>query len=259
MNLLTFTESEAVTAFLVFVRTMTLVTSNPLFGHRNISVRIRILFGVVLSVVLIPVVPSSPTLVFGMWEMGMRIIQEIFIGAAIGFLVTILFSVVSLSGQLISYSAGLAMASMFDAAQQSQSTVLVAVKTMVLFLTFLALNFHHVIVRAMAYSFIAVPPGAVHGGARVGFYFARQFSMIFETALLLALPIILVVFLVNLCMAIIARVAPQMNVFFSIGAQTNEQLALLLLGLSFPMVVAVLTRLFGGLEQYFAEVILQFQ
>ena len=176
-----------------------------------------------------------------------------------GFLVSMLFSVVMISGQIIGSTSGLQMASLFDPTLQTQVTVLGSFKTLVLFLVFLAMDFHHVMLRALAWSFTAVPPGGGQGGARAGFYVFNLFSTVFETAVIMSLPIVLVVLIINLAMAIIARIAPQMNVFFAVGAQINEYVALILLALSFPVIVNLLTSMFSGMEQFLADVIRQFR
>jgi len=191
--------------------------------------------------------------------LAVRIAHESFIGLSVSFLIALMFSVVAISGQLIATSAGLQMAAMFDPTLHSQLTPISVLKSIVLFLIVLALDFHHVMIRGLVWSFTAIPPGGGTGGARVGFFLVKQLGTLLETSVLMALPVMLVVLIVNLAMAIIARVAPQMNVFFSVGGQLNEVLGLGLLGLSLPAIGSVMISLFSGMESLMADVIRQFR
>lgn len=259
MTILSFSEPQVLTAFLVFVRTMALLTTNPLFGNQSVPTRIRILFAVFVSFVLIPVVPTTPGLTFGMFEMASRVTHEALIGAAMGFLVTVMFSIAAIAGHFISSAGGLAMASLFDPSLQTQTTVIGSLKTMVLFLLVLATDLHHLILHALVGSFIAIPPGAGTGGARAGFYMVKLFTTVLEAALIMAIPVLVVVFIINLAMAIIARIAPQMNVFFSVGGSLSEQATLLVVAFSLPALSALLTGMMSGLGDRLMELIRQFQ
>lgn len=259
MTLYTFTEAELITAFLVFVRTAALLLSNPLFGNNSVPTRMRVVFAVFTSFVLIPVIPSTPGLSFGMFEMAARIAHEALIGLSMGFLVTILFSIVAIAGHLASTVGGLQMAQMFDPSLQTQSTVLGTIKTIVLFMVVLSTNLHHLIFYALVKSFQAIPPGSGFGGARAGFYLIRQFSDVLQAAMILAIPVLLVVFIINLSMAIIARIAPQMNIFFSIGGSINEQATVLVVAFSLPAISALLSGMMSGLGDRLLEMVKQFQ
>jgi flagellar biosynthetic protein FliR len=259
MTLFSISEVDLLTGFLVMVRVLSMIATSPVFGNRNIPPRIRLVFAIFLTLVLVPVVPEARPLSQGLAELAVRIAHETFIGVSIGFLVTTLFSVVAIAGQLIGTSAGMQLAQQFDPTLQTQVTSLVMFKSMVLMLVFLSLDLHHVVLRGMVYSFTAIPPGGGYGGARAGFYLVKLFDTVFQTAFIMALPVLLVVLLINLSMAIIARVAPNMNVFFSVGSQVNEVAALVVLALSLPVIVQLLNSMFSGMEQNLADLIRQFR
>lgn len=258
MVMLQFTDAELLTAFLVFVRTLALFVSNPLFGNNNIPVRIRILMGVWVGMVLLPVVPTSPGLTFGLAELSSRVIHEAFIGVSMGFLVTLLFSLVAVAGHLMSSASGITMSQMFDPSLQTQVTVLGSLKTVLMFLIVLSTDLHHIVLRGLAASFASIPPGGGGSGIRAGFYMVKLFTTVLQGALTIALPVLVVVFIINLAMAIIARIAPQMNVFFSVGNLVTEQAALVVLSLSLPAIAALIVSLLGDLDVHMTELIRQF-
>lgn len=258
MPILKFTEAELMTAFLVFVRTLALFVANPLFGNNNIPVRIRIITGLWVGMVLLPMVPTSPGLSFGLAELTSRVIHEAFIGVSMGFLVTVLFSLVAVAGHVMSSASGITMSQLFDPSLQTQVTVLGSMKTVLLFLVFLGADLHHILIRGLAASFASIPPGGGGSGIRAGFYMVKLFTTVLQGALSIALPVLLVVFVINLAMAIIARIAPQMNVFFSVGNVINEQAALLVLSMSLPAIAALILSLMGDLDVHLTELIRQF-
>lgn len=258
VTILSFTEAELITAFLVFVRTVTFLSTNPLFGNSSVPVRIRLIFSAFLALLFIPVVPATPGLTSGLFEMSARIVHEAFIGASMGFLVTLMFTVIAIAGHMISSTAGLQMASMFDPSLQTSNTVLGTLKSIVMFLVFVSMDLHHVLIEALAWSFVKLPPGAGFGGARAGFYLVQLFTTVLKVGFTVSLPVLLVVFMINLAMAIIARIAPQMNVFFAIGGSINEQALLLLVAVSLPAITSTMSGLLSGVGDRLLELIRQF-
>lgn len=248
MTLFTVTEVELITLFLIFTRISGMMVANPVFGSVNLPMQYRVLMSVFLTTAISSVVPLTPSVKNGMLELMLRIVQEAVVGITIGYMVSLVFSVVSVAGQLIATAAGLQMASLFDPTLNTQSSALVTFHSTVLFLTFFALDLHHLLIKAIWYSFMAIPPGMPYELDKVGVFMAKNFGMIITTSLVMALPVLLVVLIINLSMAIIARIAPQMNVFFSVGAQANAFISLALLGLSMPMIGRSLSGLLDKID-----------
>jgi flagellar biosynthetic protein FliR len=256
-----------VTGLLVLVRVLALVGTNPVMGHRNIPTQYKVLLAFFLTLVIVPVVPEGEPLEHGLWELAGRLAYEALVGISISFVISIVFSISSVVGQMVATASGLSMGSFLDLSQESQTTVLGSIKAILFFLVFLALDLHLLMVKALVDSFAVVAPGAGPvtsvgsglGGAAAGIFFANHFAMVFETALTMSLPILLVVLLLNLAMGIIARVAPSMNVFFAVGVPLSASVALLVLSLSLPVIASVLMSVFGGIGPSFQAVLTTFR
>jgi flagellar biosynthetic protein FliR len=82
---------------------------------------------------------------------------------------------------------------------------------MVMVMVFLALDGHHVLIRTLAASIAAMPPGG-SVGMDIGLTI-EQSSVMFVFGLALAAPVMFMLWLADVAMAIFARSMPQLNVF----------------------------------------------
>ena len=253
MTLIQLQAESLTTAFFVITRVTTLFSTNPVFGHRAIPAMARITLGILTSFLIIPLVPPADSESITLSGFTIGLVSEFFLGLSIGLLITMMFSVAVVAGQSVSSAAGIHIASFFDATLKTPATVVVTLKTIILFLIFLSLDYHHIIIRSVAYSFRVLPPGHISIDYAIGPFLARLFSAIIETAFTMTVPALLVVLIVQLAMAIIARIAPQMNVFFSVGGILNISLALMVLTLSFPTIAAIFEGFMSTMDDHIME------
>ena len=79
---------------------------------------------------------------------------------------------------------------------------------------FLVTNSHYFLIETLFQNFSLIQPGAGNFSGAVGGSFIRGGSIIYELALKFAAPALIFLLLVDISIAFIARVMPQMNVFF---------------------------------------------
>ena len=251
----TFTTTELVSllnGFLwPFVRISALLVATPLFGARTVPVRVRVCLAVLLTVIIAPqlTVPSDvePLSVAGAVMAG----REALIGTGMGFLLQMVFGAVAMAGEIIALSMGLAFASIVDP-ERGGSVPLVS-QYFVVFstLVFLALDGHLALLTLLVDSFRLLPPDAAGLGAGGFLAIAQWGTRMFEAAVFVALPASAALLVASVSMGLIARSAPQLNIF-AVGFPMTLLLGLAALLLSVPLLAPqfeyVLTQGFEQLQ-----------
>lgn len=195
-----------------FVRLLGLMMSAPVFSNRGMPTRIRLVAGLGIALAILPAAPPMPNIAPGS-GIGLLILgEQVFIGAAIGFVVRIIFSAIDLAGSFIGMQMGLSFALFFDPNSGGQSAVLADFMSMVAVLLFLALDGHLVMIELLLRSFEWLPVGAGLRGEGWSLI-PRYGAAIFSTGLLLALPLLAVMLVTNTALGVLTRAAPQLNLF----------------------------------------------
>lgn len=199
--------------FWPLVRVLALFSAAPLLSHRAIPLRIKVALGVAIAIVLVPNVPAPP-LVDALTARGLALlVQNILVGVVIGFTVRIVFAAFELAGELIGLQMGLSFAGFFSPATGTTENAVASFMSLIALLCFLAIDGHLMLIHALMESFRVFP---LTDAAQVPMDFeriVRLATQMFSIALSLALPFIAVLLLINIVLGVLARVAPQLNIF----------------------------------------------
>jgi flagellar biosynthetic protein FliR len=229
------------------MRTGAMLLTAPLFGNRAIPPQLKIGLTVLVSLLVFPVVDARgialpPGLIS--WALGIG--GEVLLGITIGLMVRFVLAAVNMAGQLIGLEVGLSAPALFNPAFEGQSTVLQTLTDMATLLIFLSTDAHHLLLRGLVYSFHAVPLlGWDFGGSSVE-AMVRLSAELWQVALRISAPLLAAQFLTKVVLALLARAAPQMNVFM-VGFPLQIGGGLLMLALMLPMFAAILDQIFGDL------------
>lgn len=183
----------------------------PLLGSQLVSRQIRIAFAFVIAIIVTPVVPVpeydpvSPAFI-------VLIFEQIIIGVVLGFVVSILFQIFSLAGQLAAMNAGLGFAMSNDPANGVSVATMGQYYLTMASIAFLMTDGHHVMFEYLVESFDYWPIGQ-------GFEAAHYYEIVtlggwmFEKAMLMILPLTIATLVVNLSFGVVAKASPQLNIF----------------------------------------------
>jgi len=139
-------------------------------------------------------------------------IGELLIGAVIAAVMMIGFAAFSFAGRLLDLQIGFGIASLLDLNTQARMPLIGTALSMMAVMMFYLTDGHHTVVRAIAISFEKMP--LAKGIASLDFSFLISFgSALFSFGLILVAPVILVLFLIDVGIAVMSRTMPQMNVF----------------------------------------------
>ncbi len=235
--------------FFIFLRIGAIILTAPVFDSDTIPVLFKagLAFGV--SFLLMPLLnleafPYQP----GLLPFIVGALSEVIMGLMIGILVRMLFAGVVLAGQMVGYQMGLAMANILDPATSEQMPLLGQFNNMMAMLILLAINAHHLFVKALVASFQIVPPYGFHFGNAVMDQLVGFGADMFVISVKLGAPLIAVLLLMSVAFGLAARAVPQMNIFFVAGP-LKIVVGLLFLAFTLPYMSAFLAALMGGLGE----------
>lgn len=150
-------------------------------------------------------VPESMLLLAG-W-----MVAEAAIGLATGLAVAFLIEAVAFAAQAISTQAGFAYASTIDPNTEADSTVLLMLAQLIAGLLFFAMGFDRVVLTILARSLETHPPGAFVASPANAAALVMLGSSIFSTGVHLALPLMTLLFLIDLSIGLLGHLNSQLQ------------------------------------------------
>lgn len=232
------------TAFLFpMARILALMATAPVFNNAAQPKRIRLAVGLAITLALVPVLPPMPTIPPGSW-LGLAVLaQQVLIGVLMGFTLRLAFAAIDIAGGVIGMQMSLSFAMSYDPQTAGQTPVLSEFLSLFATLLFLALNGHLLTLSVLTESFRLLPVSLTPIGAGGFASLMAWSSTIFSAGLLIALPLIATLLIANLGMGVLARVAPQLNIF-AVGFPVTLMSGFVVLMFSIPYIGAALEKLY---------------
>jgi flagellar biosynthesis protein FliR len=197
--------------------------------------------------------PDSPT---GVVPLLGAMAAEAGFGVAIGLVVALVSEAFTLAVQILGIQAGYGYATTIDPNSEADSGVLVALAQLVSWMLFLAFGMERHVIRALARSLESYPAGAFAVTPEARSAVLSLGSVVFTTALRLALPVVALLLLVDIAFALFGKLHAQLQMLsLAFPAKMLATLGMLaLLSRAFPSVyegiaaqgVSALLRLAGG-------------
>jgi flagellar biosynthetic protein FliR len=222
---------------LVVIRVGCILFFFPLWDSKLIPSHIKVYSILVIAAALTPVVaPTLPPFPQTWPGMAALVLRELLLGLSLGLVVLIVFSGVHMAGELLGMQMGFAMVSLIDPNSGAPISVIADLLVLTATTLFLAVNGHHLLLAVLAQSFTEVPVGGTMLPPGNVFALVVPLSRImFQLAIKVVAPVLLVLFLAQVAMGLVARVVPQVQVMILSFPLT---IALGLLFLSLTLMVA---------------------
>jgi flagellar biosynthetic protein FliR len=234
--------------FLAFTRIMAIILHIPVFGGQNIPSQVRIGLGFVLAIVLIPWQPlASDAIAIGTFEYGFSIAKEILIGTLIGFSADLAFGAIQMAGSAMGIGSGFESSRIFNPALGEAGSAFDQIFVMTASMIFLTMDGHHLVLIAIKNTFDVIPLNGslpFNGLETI----MKATSMFIATGIHLALPVMAALVLTDLTLGLLARVAPQVQVYF-LGLPVKVVVAMVALGMSFSVIFPNLILLFKSMVE----------
>jgi flagellar biosynthetic protein FliR len=209
---------------------------------------VRIALAFVLAMVLVPWQPlavDAPSI--GLVEYSISIGKEIFIGTLIGFSADLVFGAIQMAGAAMGIGSGFESSRIFNPAMGEAGSAFDQIFIMMAALMFLVIDGHHLVLIAIQKTFDIIPVNGslpFHGMETI----VTATSTFIAAGIHLALPVMSAVLLTDLILGLLARIAPQVQVYF-LGLPAKVVVALLAMSTTFAVVLPSLSSLFQTMAE----------
>ncbi|MCX6397870.1 MAG: flagellar biosynthetic protein FliR [Propionibacteriales bacterium] len=236
---------------LASVRIVAWLAIVPPFSSRAVPAMAKVVLSLGLAFAVTPGMSGDIPLSF--WALTVNIVTQVLIGAGMGFVTYLLFQAIATAGSLIDLFGGFALAQGFDPLGLTMNTVFGKFHQMLATMLLFATGAHLLIIGGLLRTFHFLPVGTNPDVNKPTDILVTAMGMFFTTAVQIALPMIAVLFIADLGLALLTKVAPQLNAI-NVMFPAKIALTLLLLGLSFPVLPVATERLVDLANQAMATI-----
>jgi len=200
---------------MVFTRLGAAMMIMPGFGGNIMPSRFRLILALAITLVVAPVVaPGLPAMPQTVGGLAVLLVSEVTIGLFLGLVAQVLMAAVNVAGTVIGFQSGFTNAFVFDAVTEQQSNLLTGFMGNLALVVIFATDLHHLMLRAVVDSYALFPSGAEVPLADMSDSLARGVAHSFAIGLKLSAPLLVFALVFQGGMGVLARLMPQMPVFF---------------------------------------------
>lgn len=237
---------------LTFVRMIGFFVQAPIWGSHHVNKPILAGTAAAISIVIYPTVPVTREMIDLGWRMAdsqfaplvFLIAAQVAVGLVIGYVAFIIMAAMQFGAEMLDVQMGLSVAASFDPASHGAVNMIRRWAFYLAMILYLLMDGHHRALEAMRYSFDVIPLSGVEFHRRWLEDVVIKTGGIFVLGLQLAAPIVASLFITQVALGLLARVAPQMNVFM-LSFPLNIMIGLTLLAASLLLMRERLVQLFG--------------
>ncbi|GGA39615.1 flagellar biosynthetic protein FliR [Paenibacillus physcomitrellae] len=234
---------------LIFCRITAFFVVAPVFSARTVPNTFKVGFSGILAVLIFLVYGTKQTVPTDLTFI-LFILREILIGLLMGYVATLIFTVITMAGAFLDIQIGFGIANVLDPMTGASAPVTGNFKYAIATLFFLGMNGHHYLIQAMLRSYDWIPLSndvfARTANGNINEFLIHAFSQSFMLAFQLAAPIIVALFLTDVALGFLAKTAPQFNIFV-IGVPLKILVGLVLLLVFMSSLVYSFQQLFETL------------
>ena len=196
-----------------FIRIGACLMTAPVFGATYVPPRIRLVLAAGITLPVAPLLPAQPAMELLSVAGVLTTVEQLLIGAALGFALQLVFDALALGGQLIANGMGLGFGYNIDPIRGASTPALGQLYVVLGTLVFLALDGHLALIGTLIDSFRGMPIGESGLDANRWMSLAMWGGKLFSGALGVALPGVTALLVINLAFGMMSRAAPSLNLF----------------------------------------------
>jgi len=242
---ISFLPGLAAAFLLVFARIGAMLMLLPGLGEQNVSARMRLTVALVLAGVMLPLHRSAYHIDPGELAPALvMLVEEILIGV-LGLTARLTVSALEVAGSVIAQQLGLGFVTAVDPTQGEQGMIVGNFLTMLGVTLLFATDMHHLVIAALNDSYTLFEPGELPAPGDIAALITRTVAGAFRIGVQLSAPFIVFGLLFNIGLGVLARLMPQMQVFF-VALPLSILLGLALLVLVVGAMMGVFLDYAGG-------------
>lgn len=251
---MTITLSNFEVYLLILVRMSGFIYTGPFFSQRNVPVRVKSGISIFLSIIVFFTIPLPQPEYYGIIGFSIIVIKEAIAGALMGLFSNIAYQILAYGGQIMDMQIGFSMVSQLDPSTGIQTTITANFYGYLVMLMMFVTNLHHYFIKAIVDSYRVIGLGEAVFPPNMYRLMLRFIVDYFVIAMRIVLPIFAAILVVNTVLGILAKVAPQMNMFV-IGMQLKIFVGLSVLCLIIGLVPSVADFIFNEMIDLFKAVV----
>jgi flagellar biosynthesis protein FliR len=232
--------------FLALTRVFAILVQVPVLAGSAIPNPVKIGFGILTTLVILPWQPlPAEAATLPLVAFGLAVGREMLIGTLAGFAATLIFSAFQITGEMMDLTSGFAAARLINPAFENTGSPLNQFFYLTATIIFLVINGHHSFLIGLQKTFVILPLN----GPLPAFTSDRLMSLtggLITAGIQMSLPLAGAMLLADLALGLLARVAPQIQVFF-LGVPLKVGLGLLILPMAMIYLLPAIIQLFHAL------------
>lgn len=227
---------------LILARVAALISAAPFFNTSGVPARIKVGISLGISFLLAFQIDYYDLNYATEVGFALMVAREVLVGLVIGLSANIAMYTLAFAGHIIDMDIGFSMVQLFDPLTNQESSAFGSFYTYLVMLVMLASNMHYFVIRALMDTFDMIPLGGAvfhtEGLYEAIVAFAVEYITI---GFRIVLPVFGATLLLNIVLGVLAKAAPQMNMFV-VGMQLK-----VFMGLAVLLVTVVCIPLITGL------------
>ncbi len=182
------------------------------------------------------------------------IVSEIMSGIILGFIANMIFEFIRMAGGYMDIQIGLSMMNILDPSSETTSTPFSNLSYFISMVIFFIIDGHHLLIKCLIQSFKVVNIGQ-------NIVFQDTFSVVldafreyFVIGVKIAIPLVLIIIITDLCMALVSRTVPAINVMI-LGMPVKMVVGLLTFIALLPIMIKLISYAFNSIPDIIEEIL----
>lgn len=229
---------------LITIRIFTFFIVVPVFFPSGTPNAVKVGLTLIMAYMLIPGIDySTVNAINNNLPFFINVMNEVVAGLTLGFIVNLCFTTVRIAGNIIDLQIGFTMMTIFDPTSNSNSTLMEHLLYWFSIIVFFIVDGHHMLIKALMESFNVIKLGNFFLSQGSIELILKVFVEYFGIALKIAIPIVLIIFITDLTMGLIARTVPQLNIMI-LGLPIKLLVGLTAFAFALPIFLKVIENSF---------------
>ena len=255
MDLFNFNPEHFLSFILTFLRLSIVLFMLPVYAVEGLPAQWKASFCLIITLAIWPHVSLNPSdLPAHPLAIALVMLGEVILGLILALSLQVFFAGIQAGGELIAMQMGFSMLQFADPTTNTQTGVIAHMLFLVSSLIFLSFDGHIYLLRAFIATFSHIPPGGLFIGENILNQIFSLSSMLFTLALKVIAPVLAAIFLVELGLGLMSRMAPQMQIM-ELGFPVKIAVGFFFLGSIFSMLAIDIQRYVADLDNLFLNIV----
>ncbi len=239
---------------LILMRMASFIYVAPFFNTANTPSRIKIALAFFLTVLVYSMNTDMVIEYEGVFEYVAIVLKEVVVGLSLGAMTSFCVQIIMFAGKIIDMDTGLAMAQIMDPTTNMQIGILGNFYYYMLLLLLMISGMHHYLIAAIFETYKVIPIGKLTLSPSIYDTVIGFMSDYFIIGFRIALPVFAATLILNVILAILARVAPQMNMFV-VGMQLKILVGIFVILLTVVLMPGISTFIENEIKSIMAKLV----